>query len=92
MHNLDLGMALRARRSDVATSDRRCRICVRKNGVRRVARHAVGCNDKPFLEQRLTMDTLREILQDVILMDRSLGCDRRSLCVTLTAEERNLQD
>jgi len=84
MHNLNLSVAFRTCSSDVAARDGRSRIGVRKNGMRRVAGNTVGRDNEALLEQGLPMDTLREILQDMVLMDCTLSGDRRAFRVALS--------
>jgi hypothetical protein len=78
-------MAFGACRSNVLAGDRRSRISVRQNGMCRVACCTVRGNDEPFLQQPLSVNTLREILEDVILMDGSLSRNRSAFPMALAA-------
>ena len=91
MHNLYLGVTLRARRGNISARDGGSRIGVRKNGMRCVARHTVRRNDESLQEKSLTVNALRKILQDMILVNRSLLGDGSSFRVTLAAKERHFQ-
>ncbi len=91
VHHFDFGMAFGAGGRDVAPVDRRIRIGVRQDVVRGVARHAGGGDDQAFLENRLAVDALRIIFENVVLVDVAVQLDGRAFAMATAADERNIQ-
>jgi hypothetical protein len=88
---LDLGMALRAGLRDVPTRDGGGRIGVGEDRMGRVAGGAVGSDDQALLQKSFAMDALREVLEDVLLVNDPLALDDGTLLVALAAQERDLE-
>ena len=59
--------------------------------MRRMARSAVGRDNQSLLEEGLTVDTLREILQNMILVNRALSGHQRSFLVAFPTQEWDLE-
>ena len=59
--------------------------------MRRVTRSTVRRNNEPFLQKTLAVNALREILQNMVLMNRSLSGHLRSFLVALPAQEWDLE-
>ena len=59
--------------------------------MRRMARSAVGRDNQSLLEEGLAVDALREILQNMILVDRALSGHQRSFLVALPTQEWDLE-
>jgi hypothetical protein len=88
---LNFRVTLRARCSDVFPCNRRPAVRVRQDRVRRMARDTTWRDNEPFTQQPFTMNTFREVLQNVILMDCSLTRYGRAFLVALAAEEGDVQ-
>ena len=56
-----------------------------------MTRSAIRGNNQTLLEKTFAVNTLREVLKDVVLMDNASSCNWCSFLVTLAAEEWNLQ-
>ena len=59
--------------------------------MRRMARSAVGSDNQSLLEEGLTVDALREILQDMVLMNRALSGYQRTFLVAFPTQEWDLE-
>ncbi len=91
VHFLDFRMTLRAGRDDVPPIDRRIRIGMRQNIVRRVARHAIRSHDEPLFHERFAVNALGIIFENIVLIDSPLRLHRRSFPMATSAHERNFQ-
>ena len=91
VHFFDLGVALGAGGRDVAAVDRGIRVRVGQDVVGGVAGNAICRNDQSLLEQRLAVNALGIVLNDVVLINLPLGLDRGALAVALSADERYFQ-
>lgn len=91
VHRLYLSMAFGAGCSNVLPGNRRTGVCMRKNGMGRMARCAIGSDDKPFLQQSLSVNTFGKILEDMVLVDDAKARNRRSFLMAFPAQERNLE-
>jgi hypothetical protein len=82
MHGLDLGVAFRARPGDVLFGNRRPRVGMGQNEVRRMATGANRRDDQATPEQALAMDAFRIVLQDLVLGDVVSNLDGSALMMT----------
>ena len=89
VHRLDGRMAARAGGGDVRAGNRRLAVRVRKDRVRRVARHARSRDHQSLVHEGIAVDALRIVGQDVGLVDRALPLHPRALGVALAAQERH---
>lgn len=88
---LDLRVTLGASRGDILARNRRLRIRMWQYGVRRVTGCAIRRHDQALLEQRLAMDALGIVLQDVVLWDVAILGDLGTFAMTSAANEGYLQ-
>jgi hypothetical protein len=90
MHDLNLRMAFRAGLRNVLSCNGRFGIGVRKDRVRGVACCTIRRDGQPFLQETFSMDALRKVFNNIVLMDGTLPLNNAPFLVTLPAGERDL--
>ncbi len=89
VHGLDLPVTLPAGGGDVGFGDGRAWIGVRQNVMGRMAARAYRGNRKPFLVERLAMEAILVVLQDVGLGYVVCQADGGAFAMATAAELRN---
>ena len=92
VHGFDLRMALRTGPGDVLFGNRRPRVGVGQDEVRRVATGANCRHDQAATEQALAMDTLRIVFQDLVLRDIVSKLHGSAFVMTAATQKRDLGD
>src|SRR5208337_441092 len=90
MHDFDLRMALRAGPGDVLFGNRRPRVGVGQNEVRRMATGTNCRHDQATAEQALAVDAFRIVFQDLILRDVVSKLDGSAFVMTAAAQKGDL--
>lgn len=91
MDGLDLGMALGAGCGDVPPGNCGPLIRMGEDLVGGMTGGTCRADDQPFVHEALSMDALRIILKDAVLMDLPLELDGGALPVAPAADEWNLK-
>ena len=76
---------------NVAPRDRGVGIGVRQDVMRRVARRAIRRDDQALLEQRLAVNALGIVLENIVLIDLAVGLNRSALAMAAAADEGDVE-
>ena len=83
----DLRVALRTGSSDILAIDRRRRVGMRQDQVRRMATGAVGRYGESLFQQRLAVNALGVVLEDAVLRNVELELYRGAFAMASSAKE-----
>src|SRR5208283_1019469 len=91
VHRFDQRVAFRAGGGNVPAGDRGSGVGVRQDQMWCVASRAVGGHRESLFQQRLAVDALRVVLQNVVLGNGAVALNWSSFAMALAANKRHFQ-